>query len=41
MSDVRADRTGPTGAESVEWKTASEARDAALDPLLVHDVGLR
>ena len=22
MSDVRADRTGPTGTESVEWKIA-------------------
>ena len=40
MSDVRAERTGPTGTESVEWKMASEPGDAALDPLLVHDVGL-
>ena len=23
MSEVRADRTGPTGTESVEWKMAS------------------
>ncbi len=23
MSEVRADRTGPTGTESIEWNTAS------------------
>ena len=36
---VRAERIGPTGSESVEWKTAKK-RVIALDHLLVDDVGL-
>ena len=39
-SVVRADRTGPDGTDVGRVEDGQQAGDAALDPLLVHDVGL-
>ena len=39
-SVLRTDRTGPTRVGRVRVEDRGEARDAALDDLLVHDVGL-
>ena len=39
-SVLRTERTGPTRSGVVRVEDRGEARDAALDDLLVHDVGL-